>query len=305
MIRAVAIGECMVELTRQDAGSVRLGFAGDTFNTAVYLKRLGGSGVEVRFVTATGDDELSGDQLASMRSEGLEVDAHVVPGASPALYLVSTDANGERTFTYYRDASPVRQLFDGPADERLTATIAEADLVYFSGVTLQMITDRARRALFEVLRAARERGGRIAFDSNYRARGWSSADTARAAMHEAMQVTDVALPSLTDERALHGGSAADVIDRYRSAGATEVVVKDGAGPVLAWADGRQLTVPGAPIARPVDTTGAGDSFNAGYLHARSHGSSVSDAVREGQRVAGVVITRRGAIVDREVLPHAP
>jgi len=301
----VAIGECMVELTRQDAGSVRLAFAGDTFNTAVYLKRLGGSSVEVRFVTATGDDELSGDQLAYIRSEGIEVDLQVVPGASPALYLVSTDASGERTFTYYRDASPVRRLFDGEADERLTAEITEADLVYFSGVTLQMLTDRARRSLLEMLRAARERGALVAFDSNYRARGWSSADAAQAAMHQAMQVTDVALPSLADERTLHGGSTADIIDRYRSAGATEVVVKDGGGPVIAWADGAQLAFPGVPIDRPVDTTGAGDSFNAGYLHARAHGSSVSDAVREGQRLAGVVITRRGAIVDREALPHAP
>lgn len=299
--RIVAIGECMVEFTRNPDDSFRLAFAGDTANTAVYLKRAGGASMEVHYLTATGDDFLSERLLQFFASEGLVADVQRVAGASPALYLVSTDASGERSFTYYRDSSPVKQLFAAGVSDDLGQLVTGADLVYFSAITLQMLTAEARERLFDLARTARERGSIVAFDSNYRPRGWASAADARAAVAAAAAVSTLALPSLGDEQLLARDdllTADDVIAFYRAEGVTEIVVKDGAGPVVVWSDGAAETFTSTPDPNPRDTTGAGDSFNGGYLAARAGGASIAEAVAAAQAVAAEVIRHPGAIIAR-------
>lgn len=292
--RVLAIGECMVELTRTAPRELRLAYAGDAANTAVSLARLGG--LDVRFLTATGDDPLSDELVEFLRTEGVAPLARRFAGASPALYLVSTDAAGERSFTYYRDASPVRRLLD---DDEPVEGFDGADLVYFTAVTLQQLTPRARTRLLSLAGRAREHGARVAFDSNYRPAGWPSAEAARESIAAALAVTDLALPSLDDEKLLHGDrSAREVVDRHRAAGVREIVVKAGPEPVTSWADGRLAEHPGPRVESPVDTTGAGDAFDAGYLHARLGGEGVAESVAAGRRLAATVLRHRGAIVER-------
>ena len=297
MIRLTAIGECMVELTRRDERTMGLGYAGDTANTAIYVKRLAGEFAEVRFVTAIGDDQLSAALRTHLEAEGIVIAPQVVAGASPALYVVNTDEAGERTFTYYRDSSPVRELFANGAPPIQEAAIASADLVYFSAITLQLLTPAGRQRLLSLAEAARSRGALVAFDSNYRVRGWSSREAAAIAVAEAARVTDIALPSLADEQLLHPGSTVDeVIARYRDAGAREVVVKDGANPVHVWIGGELQRFEIVLNPNPVDTTGAGDSFNAAYLYGRATGLPIAEAVRAAQALAGHVIGHPGAVV---------
>jgi 2-dehydro-3-deoxygluconokinase len=297
MIRVVAVGECMVELTRRDERTMGLGYAGDTANTAVYLKRLGGDEAEVRFVTAVGDDQLSASLQAHLAAEGILVEPQVVAGASPALYVVNTDSAGERTFSYYRDSSPVRQLFADGVLSSHAAALASADVVYFSAITLQLLTVDGRQRFLDLVETARGRGARIAFDSNYRVRGWPSREAAVEAVEAAARVTDIALPSLADEQLLHPGSTVDdVIARYRAAGADEVVVKDGAEPTHVWTEGGLQRFDCDVHPAPLDTTGAGDSFNAAYLFARVSGRPVPEAVRAAQALAAYVIGHPGAIV---------
>jgi 2-dehydro-3-deoxygluconokinase len=63
--------------------------------------------------------------------------------------------------------------------------------------------------------------------------------------------------------------------------------------------GEIFSEPVTPVQGVIDTTGAGDSFNAGYLAARTRGATPVQAVQLGNRCAACVIQRRGAIVDRD------
>jgi 2-dehydro-3-deoxygluconokinase len=69
------------------------------------------------------------------------------------------------------------------------------------------------------------------------------------------------------------------------------------------AEGGFLNIAPHEALRPVDTTAAGDSFNAGYLAARIGGASPIDAARAGHRLAGIVIMTPGAIIAREAMPQ--
>src|SRR5690606_2266773 len=126
-------------------------------------------------------------------------------------------------------------------------------------------------------REVRRRGGRVAFDGNYRARLWEDVDGAQAWRSRAAAEADFGFPTIDDERELSGaGDAEAVAETWRAAGCDEVVVKLG-GQGCRLPDGR--IVPPALTLTPVDSSGAGDAFSAGYLAARLRGASGEEAAR--------------------------
>ncbi len=291
----IAIGECMVEMAAVGGGVFRQGFAGDTFNMAWHARRALPPDWTVGYLTAIGDDAVSGRMAAFMAREGIDT-THVraLKGRMPGLYMIDLDSNGERSFTYWRDNSAARALADDEA--ALEAAIGAADAVYFSGITLAILTPVARATLFAVLARAKARGAAVAFDSNLRPRLWRDADAMRDAIGNAARVTTLALPTVPDEQELFGEDGMDAVAaRYLAAGVAEVVVKAGPDPALAvWPLGRVRVAPERTI-RPVDTTGAGDSFNGAYVAARLCGDDPPGAVRKAHATAGRVIQAHGAL----------
>jgi 2-dehydro-3-deoxygluconokinase len=177
------------------------------------------------------------------------------------------------------------------------------DVLYFTAITLSLLDPAARERFRIALAAARGAGQLVAFDSNYRPAGWADAAAARAAIAPFIDTLSLALPTFEDEQALWGDATmAETLARYAARG-IEVCVKRGdAGCFLA--DGECVPVP-QRIA-PIDTTGAGDSFNAAYLTARLAGRPPAEAARAGHILAGTVIQHRGAIIPRSApIPTFP
>jgi 2-dehydro-3-deoxygluconokinase len=299
-MKVACIGECMVEFAQGDAGMFRRGFGGDTLNTALYLARLG---VDTSYVTALGDDPLSAAMLAAWRAEGIATD-HVLrlSGRVPGLYMIERDARGERSFLYWRDRAPARELFDR-ADDAMLERLAGFDWLYLSGISLSLYGETGRAKLRELLAATRERGGRVAFDGNYRPRGWADKESAQRAFEAILPLVDLALPTLEDEQMLFGDVDADrCLARLTAFGVSEIVIKRGPLGCRIDAGGELFDVPPVQALQPVDTTAAGDSFNAGYLAARIKGAAPRAAAAAGHRLAGAVIMAPGAVIPREAMP---
>lgn len=295
----IAIGECMLELTR-DQGQWRLGYAGDTFNTALYLSRLG---VPTAYLTALGVDPFSQEMLAEWRAEGLDTSLVLSsPMRLPGLYAVRNDEHGERHFYYWRERAAVRELFSLPGIEAAVARTRGAPQLYLSGITLSLFDDSGRARLNEIAAAVRAGQGEVIFDPNYRARGWASAEEARSAIRALAPTVAIAMPTFTDEAELFGDtSPVQTVLRWRDWGATQVIVKLGAeGCLVSCPLGTQL-VPAVAVATVIDTTGAGDAFNAGFLAARHAGQTAAQAAAAAGRLAALVIQRRGALLPREHL----
>jgi 2-dehydro-3-deoxygluconokinase len=214
-------------------------------------------------------------------------------GRTPGLYLIELD-HGERSFSYWRDSSAARLLADNEAT--LRAATRNADAILFSGITLAILPEAGRLRLLSVLADERKRGAVIAFDSNIRMRLWPGAEAARKAIREAAAVASIALPTGPDELALFGGGVGEIVMRYRDAGVAEVVVKAGPEPALVSWPGGKISIPPEKVTEPVDTTGAGDSFNGAYLAARLQGEDPPEAVRKAHAAAGRVIMGYGALI---------
>lgn len=293
MSRIVCVGEGMLEL-RREHGEWRLGSGGDVLNSAIHLARLGH---EVAFLSALGADPFSEDLRALWRTEGLDTSPTLIhPERHCGLYAISTDAHGERSFTYWREASAAREMFALPESEAAATAAERADLLYFSLITLAILPPKGRERLLALAADVRASGGRVAFDGNYRARLWESPARAADARDAAIVVADIGLPTLSDEIEL--GAASDpaaVSAHWHGRGCGEVVVKLGAE---GCAIGGEVQPPPVPV-QVLDSSGAGDAFDAGYLSARLRGSEPGEAALKGQRLAAWTLARPGAIPPRD------
>ena len=297
----LSIGECMVELSGGTEGLFRMGFAGDTLNTAWYARAHLSDDWDVAYFTAIGDDRYSRAMAAFLDGNGISTHLiQTIPGKRPGLYIIHQEG-GDRHFTYWRDSSAARGL---AADAgALARAFAGAGLIHLSGITLAILPADDRDRLFTALAQARAEGARVSFDPNIRPRLWASLDEVRRVVPQALALTDIALPSFDDEVAVWGDADPQAtIARLAAAGVAECAVKDGAGPITVWADGAIRRIATPPVQGIRDTTGAGDSFNAGYLAARLLEQPPDQAVAAGQRFSGMVIQHFGARLPSAMVP---
>lgn len=313
MPQIAAIGEVMIELAPagMDPQTGKplntLSFAGDTYNTVVSLARLG---IDASYVTRLGDDRFSDSIIANLSDES--VATALIDRAQndvPGLYMIQNTSDGEREFFYWRDQAPAKQLFDPtrPDTEKLLDGLSHHPWLYFSGISLAIISGEARQALFAFLASYRANGGKVAFDSNYRPRLWGDRQEAQQATMAALTQTDLALLTLDDEALLWGENddlLTEAKARYTKLGIPELVFKRGAEDViiLETADNteRECRVIVPKVENIIDTTAAGDTFNAGYLAARLKGQNAEQAAQEANRCANVIIRHRGGVIPKQV-----
>lgn len=293
----VCFGECMIELSRgASPGEWRMGFGGDAANVAIYCAR---QEMDVRFLSAVGVDPHSASMLDFLRGEGVSCDLVLThPDRVPGLYAIRTDECGERTFTYWRDRSAARDLFRLPTAADMMASAAKAHLLYLSGITLSLFEGPELDLVIDLARKVRENGGEVAFDSNYRPRGWASPEAARVAFAAIAPMCSIVLPTFEDERLLFGDrTPQETLARWRHAGAELVAIKLGDDGALVSSSSDDSIHVACPKRRSaVDSTGAGDSFNAAFLSSLLRGADPTAAALAGHKLAGEVVMHPGAIV---------
>ena len=305
MTRIVCIGECMVEMAPLDsAATYRMGFAGDTLNTAWYLARLLGDRAEVGYFTAVGTDSVSDQMLGFLGSAGIDT-ASILRRADRTLglYMIQLQ-NGERSFSYWRGQSAARTLAQSGDD--ISTALDGAGIAYFSGITLAILPPEDRATLSRALEVFRSAGGTVVFDPNLRPKLWADPQDMTQAIVDAARLSDIVLPSHEDEATWFGDqSLEDTARRYAQQGAEIVVVKNGPGEMVVHSgDGSSRHQP-EKVSAVIDTTAAGDSFNAGFLASHIAGAPLGQAIAAGARLAARVVTYRGALVEEAVPGHEP
>jgi 2-dehydro-3-deoxygluconokinase len=299
-MRVVCIGECMVELRASAENTFERAYAGDVYNTAVYLKR-SLPDAQVQFLTAVGDDATSQAMRDAWHMEGIDdAFAFTVEGALPGLYLIETDAHGERRFQYWRSNSAARRWLS-LLQARGESVLWGADIIYFSGIALAILNANERSSAIELLRRVRTHVGRIAFDPNVRLALWDSRQSAAETIESALSICDVALPSSEDiARLFRLEEPEQQANLLLAMGVRELALTLGSSGCLV-VNGEVHTRLLAPAVDMVaDTSGAGDAFNGAYLATRLRGGSAEEAAQAGLMVGSRVVTHAGAIVPKSI-----
>ncbi|WP_068545154.1 sugar kinase [Thalassotalea crassostreae] len=307
MSNIIVMGECMIEFGRaantnspDKSELYKKSFAGDVFNTGIYIKRCIKDQAKVKFLTAIGNDENSNELLAMMSQESL--DTSLVFRSSSAqmgLYLINVDAEGERSFSYWRNASAAKQVMSF-VDDNTYAKSANTDLFFLSGISIAILSAKDREKLWQFMSNLKANGSRIVFDPNYRPALWDSIDETKDAYDRAFKLADIALPGVDDHMALYNASCPeDVASQLEQYNIAEIVIKNGSKGMLISELGKRSYIDVEPVKHVVDTTSAGDAFNGGYLSARLSGKHAIQAAKFAAKVSACVIQHKGAIVDND------
>jgi 2-dehydro-3-deoxygluconokinase len=302
MKNIAVMGECMVEFGGTDQAKLyKQNFAGDVFNTGIYIKRCVESVANVSFLSAVGNDELS-DQLITMMAEEHIKDDLLYRSSTEkmGLYLINVDDEGERSFTYWRENSAAKKIVQFIQADENDDKLAEVDALFFSGISIAILSADDLISFWQYLANLKASGIRIIFDPNYRPALWADEDTARKAFNIAFTLSNVVLPGVDDHIVLFNAkSADDVADYLENLGVQEIVVKNGPDSILVSDKGERTYIDVIPVQTVVDTTSAGDAFNGGYLSARIMGHCIEKSAAFAANVAKCVIQHKGAIVDKK------
>lgn len=302
MKKIAIIGECMIELNGEPFGQMRQTYGGDTLNTATYLARVSNpESLKINYISALGTDKLSHAMISHWQQEGINTEAVLLDNQrQPGLYLIQLDQQGERTFLYWRNQSAARYLLQHPDFPQVLASLKEADMIYLSGISLAILPDEDRLLLIEHLKQLAQQGVEIAFDSNYRPALWQSLEQTQQIYRALLPYISLALVTFDDEQAIwQDENEQQTLARLSQFGIKTIVVKSGKeGAIFQDASGLQQQVATTPIEKVVDTTSAGDAFNAGFLQGYLQEKPLATCCQQGNQLAGIVIQHKGAIIAR-------
>ncbi|MDP4494154.1 MULTISPECIES: sugar kinase [Vibrio] len=304
--KIAVLGECMLEIQKTQSG-LRQGFGGDTLNTAVYLARLARAAnvdLSVSYFTALGKDHLSDDMINSWQQEGVDT-TYVARYADklPGLYLIENREDGERDFHYWRQDAAARYWIAREDNDHLYSILSDYDLIYLSGITLAIQDRTSLTKLLNLIKKLKESGCVVAFDTNYRERLWPTPAQAQECYEQMLALTHMALLTLDDEQKLYQEKTQnDTLTRLQAFGLAQLVLKSGSDGCMVVTQGKEQWVPTKVIHDVVDTTAAGDSFNAAYLYQWLSSYDAIQAALAGHTLAGQVIRHYGAIIAQEAMP---
>lgn len=305
--KLLVIGECMMELQGNvTSNKFSAGFAGDTFNMAVYAKRWCPESIDVSYMTAIGTDIISEEMLAYFNKEALDCSlVFKSDSAIPGVYLINVDNEGERTFIYWRENSAAREM---PALLRgldNVDALAGFDALFFSGISLAILSDMDKVYLLSVIADLKDSGTTVIFDPNYRPLLWPSLTAAQQWVRKAYALADIALPGLDDEQALF--NHANHLCVYTSLSRlkiAEMVIKSGCDGVYLYDQCKAEHVPFIAAEKQLDATAAGDSFAGTYVAARLLGLDKKRAAEMASAISREVVQHKGAVLSHEVYQQA-
>lgn len=308
MKKIALIGECMIELNGKPFGNMWQSYGGDTLNTATYLSRISEhKSISVYYVSALGTDKLSHEMLTYWQKDGINIDCVLLDSKhQPGLYLIQLDDKGERTFLYWRNDSAARYLLSNPDFSDIVNQLKKMDMIYLSGISLAILPKNDRILLIEILKTLHQQGIEIAFDSNFRPKLWESLQEAQEYYNQLLPLVDLALVTLDDEKALwNDTNEEEILHRLKQIGIPKVILKCGQNGAIFYdkAQRKIAQVATQIINNVIDTTSAGDSFNAGFLQGYLVGKSLETCCKQGNQLAGIVIQHKGAIIDKKVTSH--
>ncbi|MBL1422289.1 MAG: sugar kinase [Alphaproteobacteria bacterium] len=296
------VGEVMLEFTPLNDNSFKQSFAGDSYNSCWYFNKLSKTDASVRaqYLTHLGADSYSDVLIQEMNEQGIDA-SYIVQthNKNIGLYIIKNHSNGEREFDYWRENSAATTMFESNESAILDVdAVNQADHIIFSGISIAVLSERGRENLFEALIKLKDLGINIIFDTNFRQKLWPDIENAQKWYDRFYNISNVILPSVEDEMTLFNlSNSKQVLEHLGSYHKKEIVLKNGPRSAVFMKDGNMIDVATSAIENVVDTTSAGDSFNAQYIYSRFVERVAPEiAIKNAHILAGKVIGYKGALI---------
>jgi len=296
----IGVGEVLIDFVGTEPGSYievpafQKCFGGAPMNTIIGVSRLGcRSGA----ITAVGEDPFGEFLIREFERNGVDTShVKIKRGMRTTITFVANEPEtGERTFIFYR-----KPWVAGTADSSLTVEdidpdyISDAKIVHVSGFSLSQ--NPSRKAVFTAIDYARSSDVKVSFDPTLRLDVWSSPRTIKRIYGRALRMADIATFSREEAEFIFGTSDPERAAKRAFKYGIEIVgIKMGIeGALLQKRTGEKEKIPAFKV-HAIDTTGAGDGWNAGLLVGLVKGWDLHTCLLVANAVGALVVTKRGAI----------
>lgn len=283
-VMAGPAGKEVFETGSQAMDKIQMSFGGDGLNETIVLSRLG---KKVELITKVGKDDAGERVMDYMKSNGCSVESVVVKeGLETGVNIVLFKDTGERFFLTNPEGS-LRKL----SEEDIEPFIEEAsDIVSFASIFVSPLLDIP--AMERIFRKIKSKPGRVL-----------AADLTKAKKGETLEDLKGLLPYLDyifpneEEIALLTGEKDPYINGklLLDGGVKHPVIKIGKEGCLIFSKDEVLSIPAFPVENCVDTTGAGDTFTAGFLWALSEGMTLEECGKFACAAASCAVETVGAV----------
>lgn len=296
----ITIGDAMITFVPISKGPMRYVNAyerkigGAELNFAIGCARLG---LKTGFVSRLGKDEFGRYILNFVRGEGIDVsEVKCVDNYPTSINFreILEDGSG-RTF-YYRDRSPMNVLTKDHINEDF---IRKAKIFHFTGVFAAIHPDNIE-IIEHALRIAKKHGVKISFDPNIRLRLWD-VEKARNALLKLLPYADFVFSAEKEAEWLFGkNSIEEYVKEFKSFGAEHILITRGAKGAVGYHRGETIKMEAEKPKKVIDTVGAGDGFNAGYIYSYLKGNDFHESLHFANTIGSMVVAISG---DNEGLPY--
>ncbi|MCL7745735.1 sugar kinase [Halalkalibacter alkaliphilus] len=301
MVDVLTIGDAMVSLNPQAKGPLRFvstferKVGGAELNVAIGCSRLG---LHTKWFSRLGQDEFGRYILNFVRGEGIDV-SHVklVEGYPTSVYFKEIMEDGSGSTFYYRSNSPTSTLTEEELDE---SQFVGTKLLHITGVFPAIDSKKNINVIKKAIILAKEQKMLISFDPNIRLKLWSKED-AKAALTEFLPYVDILLTGLDEAEMLFGtNDPKTIIAECKQFGISYVAIKLGDKGAIGFYGNEYLESPPVAPKKVVDTVGAGDGFDAGFIYGVLNQWPLEKTLHFANTIGSMVVSVTG---DNEGLPY--
>ena len=289
----IGIGECLVEFNAlrsgDDASLYQLGYSGDVLNALACAGRLG---LRTGLISAIGDDPFSEGLREVLVSEGIDLThTPIIEGKPNGVYFVHVDEEGGPKFHFLRKDSAATETFAIQPMSELIHYAGSGRALLFSSIPMAVMKERDK--IYDLLGAVQGETA-ICYDLNVRKALWNSPEDLISILDRLAPLVNVLFVSEEDDKFLFGlRDGKTAIQDYQIRGFSYMIFRRGSEPALVGYHGDLFEVPVPRVSNIVDTTGAGDAFNAGFISAMLNGHLPYECAAMGNAAAASSITSRG------------
>ncbi|MDC2978627.1 PfkB family carbohydrate kinase [Pelagibacteraceae bacterium] len=294
-ISVCSIGEAMIEISNIKNSLYNQSFAGDTLNFCNYLDK---KKINAFFLSAIGKSEINQSLLDFARSKKISTKyIKQINQFEVGLYLIKNKDNGEKQFFYWRDESAAKQYFNNIDFLNLYKELKNFDYIYFSGITLSIIHISKLNNFIKLLKLFKSKKIKIVFDFNIRPSRWNKKNLNKF-FDSVLKFVDICFLSGEDmnywKNKNNIKSYEQIVRKYKI---KHSIFRKNAKFTYVFLNKTRYVFRNKLLKKVVDTSGAGDGFNAAYLSNFIVNNDPLLALKAGSSLGSKIVMKKGAIVD--------
>ena len=294
-INFCSIGECMIEIANTKNNHFIQSFAGDTLNFSAYLDK---KKIKVDYLTSIGKSKINKNLFDIFRLKKISPKlVNIHKDKESGLYLIKNYKNGEKQFYYWRDNSAAKDYLNNLNYNKLISKFTKYDYVYFSGITLALLSKEKRMNFYEFIKVIKQKNIKIVFDLNIRLNRWSNKLQLNKTLNLFLPLVSILFGTGEDMKNWKNNDNVIFFNKIINKNNIQhAVYRKNASYNYAFINNKHFTNINKIRNTIIDSSGAGDGFNAAYISEFVTTQNAIKSLKAGHNMGLKVVMKKGAII---------